>query len=69
MLAHVLLLCGLSAVVIPQDVTNQAKMFLAEFNVRAEDISYENSLASWDYNTNITEETATKMVSALFYGF
>uniref|UniRef100_A0A8B9ZY05 Angiotensin-converting enzyme n=1 Tax=Anas zonorhyncha TaxID=75864 RepID=A0A8B9ZY05_9AVES len=64
MLAHVLLLCGLSAVVIPQDVTNQAKMFLAEFNVRAEDINYENSLASWDYNTNITEETATKMNEA-----
>lgn len=64
MLAHVLLLCGLSAVVIPQDVTNQAQMFLAEFNVRAEDISYENSLASWNYNTNITEETATKMNEA-----
>lgn len=69
MLAHVLLLCGLSTVVIPQDVTNQAQMFLAEFNVRAEDISYESSLASWNYNTNITEETATKMVSAPFYGF
>uniref|UniRef100_A0A8B9VML1 Angiotensin-converting enzyme n=1 Tax=Anas zonorhyncha TaxID=75864 RepID=A0A8B9VML1_9AVES len=68
MLAHVLLLCGLSAVVIPQDVTNQAKMFLAEFNVRAEDINYENSLASWDYNTNITEETATKMVRITITG-
>ncbi|XP_035182951.1 angiotensin-converting enzyme 2 [Oxyura jamaicensis] len=64
MLAHVLLLCGLSAVVIPQNVTYQAQMFLAEFNVRAENINYENSLASWIYNTNITEETATKMNEA-----
>uniref|UniRef100_A0A8C9FMG3 Angiotensin-converting enzyme n=1 Tax=Pavo cristatus TaxID=9049 RepID=A0A8C9FMG3_PAVCR len=69
MLVHFWLLCGLSAVVTPQDVTQEAQTFLAEFNVRAEDISYENSLASWDYNTNITEETARKMVSAPFVGF
>uniref|UniRef100_A0A803Y3Y8 Angiotensin-converting enzyme n=1 Tax=Meleagris gallopavo TaxID=9103 RepID=A0A803Y3Y8_MELGA len=64
MLVHFWLLCGLSAVVTPQDVTQEAQTFLAEFNVRAEDISYENSLASWDYNTNITEETARKMSEA-----
>ncbi|XP_052530293.1 angiotensin-converting enzyme 2 isoform X1 [Tympanuchus pallidicinctus] len=64
MLVHFWLLCGLSAVVTPQDVTQEAQAFLAEFNVRAEDISYENSLASWDYNTNITEETARKMSEA-----
>lgn len=64
MLVHLLLLCGLSAVVTPQDVTQEAQMFLKEFNWRAEDISYESSLASWNYNTNITEETARKMVSA-----
>jgi len=68
MLLHFWLLCGLSAVVTPQDVTQEAQTFLAEFNVRAEDISYENSLASWNYNTNITEETARKMVSAPFLG-
>ncbi|NXV17713.1 ACE2 enzyme, partial [Cepphus grylle] len=64
MLAHLLLLCGLSAVVTPQDVTQQAQMFLIEFNRRAEIISYESSLASWNYNTNITDETAKKMAEA-----
>ncbi|XP_009887332.1 PREDICTED: angiotensin-converting enzyme 2 isoform X2 [Charadrius vociferus] len=39
-------------------------MFLQEFNRRAENISYESSLASWNYNTNITEETARKMTEA-----
>ncbi|NXX07699.1 ACE2 enzyme, partial [Larus smithsonianus] len=64
MLAHLLLLCGLSTVVTPQDVTQQAQMFLQEFNGRAEIISYESSLASWNYNTNITDETAQKMAEA-----
>ncbi|XP_008937519.1 PREDICTED: angiotensin-converting enzyme 2 [Merops nubicus] len=64
MLVHLWLLCCLSAVVTPQDVTQQAQMFLEEFNWRAESISYESSLASWNYNTNITEETAQKMNEA-----
>ncbi|KFW94280.1 Angiotensin-converting enzyme 2 [Phalacrocorax carbo] len=64
MLVHLCLLCGLSAVVTPQDVTQQAQTFLEEFNRRAENISYESSLASWNYNTNITEETARKMNEA-----
>ncbi|NXS44271.1 ACE2 enzyme, partial [Balaeniceps rex] len=64
MLVHLWLFCGLSAVVTPQDVTQQAQMFLEEFNRMAEDISYESSLASWIYNTNITEETARKMNEA-----
>ncbi|NXQ82818.1 ACE2 enzyme, partial [Nyctibius grandis] len=61
MLVHLWLLCGLSVVVTPQDVTLQAQRFLEEFNKRAEDISYESALASWNYNTNITEENASKM--------
>ncbi|XP_054669195.1 angiotensin-converting enzyme 2 [Grus americana] len=64
MLVHLWLLCALSAVVTPQNVTQQAQMFLEDFNRRAEDISYESSLASWNYNTNITEETARKMNEA-----
>ncbi|XP_062430391.1 angiotensin-converting enzyme 2 [Rhea pennata] len=64
MLVHICLLCGLSIVVTPQDVTQQAQMFLTEFNIKAEDISYESSLASWNYNTNITEETSVKMNEA-----
>uniref|UniRef100_A0A8C0UED1 Angiotensin-converting enzyme n=1 Tax=Cyanistes caeruleus TaxID=156563 RepID=A0A8C0UED1_CYACU len=64
MLVHFWLLCGLSAVVAPQNVTQEAQEFLEEFNRRAEDISYENSIASWNYNTNITEENANKMSQA-----
>uniref|UniRef100_A0A8B9QJU7 Angiotensin-converting enzyme n=1 Tax=Apteryx owenii TaxID=8824 RepID=A0A8B9QJU7_APTOW len=64
MLVHIWLLCGLGVVVTPQDVTQQAQMFLTEFNIKAEDISYESSLASWNYNTNITEETSMKMSEA-----
>ncbi|NWW89629.1 ACE2 enzyme, partial [Rhynochetos jubatus] len=64
MLVHLCLLCGLSTVVTSQDVTQEAQMFLNEFNRRVENISYETSLASWNYNTNITEETANKMNEA-----
>ncbi|NXT84185.1 ACE2 enzyme, partial [Zapornia atra] len=64
MLLHLWLLCGLSAVVTPQNVTQEAQRFLEDFNRRAEDISYESSLASWNYNTNITEENANKMNEA-----
>ncbi|NXO01818.1 ACE2 enzyme, partial [Rhinopomastus cyanomelas] len=61
MFLHLWLLCGLSAVVTPQNVTQQAQKFLEEFNRRAEDMNYETSLASWNYNINITEENAKKM--------
>lgn len=64
MLVHFWLLCSLSALVTPQDVTQQAQNFLEEFNRRAENISYENSIASWNYNTDITEENAIKMNEA-----
>lgn len=69
MLVHLWLLCGLSAVVTPQNITQQAQNFLEQFNKRAEDISYESSLASWNYNTNITTENAEKMVSVPSCGF
>ncbi|XP_025976569.2 angiotensin-converting enzyme 2 [Dromaius novaehollandiae] len=64
MLVRIWLLCSLSIVVTPQNVTEQAQIFLTEFNIKAEDISYESSLASWNYNTNITEETSMKMNEA-----
>uniref|UniRef100_A0A8C6ZM75 Angiotensin-converting enzyme n=1 Tax=Nothoprocta perdicaria TaxID=30464 RepID=A0A8C6ZM75_NOTPE len=64
MLVHIWLLCGLSIVASPQDITQEAQVFLDEFNIKAEDISYESSLASWNYNTNITEETSIKMNEA-----
>lgn len=64
MLVQFWLLFHLTAVVTSQDVTQEAQIFLEEFNRRAEDISYENSIASWNYNTNITEENANKMSEA-----
>lgn len=59
---HLCLLWNLALLAATQDVTQKAKEFLEQFNERAEDLSYESSLASWDYNTNITEENARKMV-------
>uniref|UniRef100_A0A8D0GRD2 Angiotensin-converting enzyme n=1 Tax=Sphenodon punctatus TaxID=8508 RepID=A0A8D0GRD2_SPHPU len=49
-----------AAVAVPQDV----QTFLDQFNLQAEDLSYENSLASWDYNTNVSDENARKMNEA-----
>ncbi|XP_074849577.1 angiotensin-converting enzyme 2 [Carettochelys insculpta] len=64
MLGHLCLLCSLTAVVKSQDVTQEASNFLSQFNIRAEDLSYASSLASWNYNTNITDENARKMSEA-----
>lgn len=41
-----------------------AKTFLEKFNTEAEDLFYQSSLASWDFNTNIIDENVQKMVSA-----
>uniref|UniRef100_A0A8C3SM84 Angiotensin-converting enzyme n=1 Tax=Chelydra serpentina TaxID=8475 RepID=A0A8C3SM84_CHESE len=64
MLVHLWLLCSLTAVATSQNTTQEASNFLSQFNVRAEDLSYASSLASWDYNTNITDENAVKMNEA-----
>ncbi|XP_051650987.1 angiotensin-converting enzyme 2 [Manacus candei] len=64
MLVHLWLLCGLITAVTPQNVNQQAQNFLEQFNRMAENISYESSIASWNYNTNITEENAKKMNEA-----
>ncbi|XP_054829166.1 angiotensin-converting enzyme 2 [Eublepharis macularius] len=58
---HLCLLWNLALLAVAQDVTQKAKEFLEQFNLRVENLTYENSLASWDYNTNITEENAKKM--------
>ncbi|KAJ6667562.1 hypothetical protein lerEdw1_016683 [Lerista edwardsae] len=62
MLLHLYLIWSLALLTVAQDVTQEAAQFLAEFNTRAEDLSYASSLASWDYNTNITEENAKNMI-------
>nr|XP_006122891.1 angiotensin-converting enzyme 2 [Pelodiscus sinensis] len=64
MLSHLWILCSLTVVVKSQDITQEAINFLSEFNVQAEDLSYASSLASWNYNTNITDENAKKMNEA-----
>ncbi|XP_068818348.1 angiotensin-converting enzyme 2 isoform X3 [Capricornis sumatraensis] len=59
------LLLSLVAVTAAQSTTEgQAKTFLEKFNHEAEDLSYQSSLASWNYNTNITDENVQKMNEA-----
>ncbi|KAL1766044.1 angiotensin-converting enzyme 2 [Sigmodon hispidus] len=59
------LLLSLAAITTAQSIIEEnAKTFLDKFNQEAEDLSYESSLASWNYNTNITEENAQKMNEA-----
>lgn len=59
------LLLSLVAVTTAQSIIEeQAKIFLDKFNQEAEDLSYQSALASWNYNTNITEENAQKMNEA-----
>lgn len=62
------LFLSLVAVAAAQSSTEEkAKIFLENFNSKAEDLSHESALASWNYNTNITDENVQKMVSV--HGF
>ncbi|ELV12482.1 Angiotensin-converting enzyme 2 [Tupaia chinensis] len=59
------LLLSLVAVTAAQTtIEEEAKVFLNKFNIEAEELSHQSSLASWDYNTNITEENIQKMNEA-----
>ncbi|MBZ3882607.1 Angiotensin-converting enzyme 2 [Sciurus carolinensis] len=65
MLGSSWLLLSFVAVAAAQSTIEElAKTFLDKFNQEAEDLSYQSSLASWDYNTNISEENAQKMNEA-----
>ncbi|XP_053166645.1 angiotensin-converting enzyme 2 [Hemicordylus capensis] len=64
MLVHLGFIWSLALLALAQDVTQQAAEFLVQFDIQAETLSYESSLASWDYNTNITEENTKKMNEA-----
>uniref|UniRef100_A0A4X2M679 Angiotensin-converting enzyme n=1 Tax=Vombatus ursinus TaxID=29139 RepID=A0A4X2M679_VOMUR len=65
MLDPVWLFFSLVAVTAAQFSTEErAKEFLETFNKEAEEISYQSSLASWDYNTNINDENVQKMNEA-----
>ncbi|XP_030582139.1 angiotensin-converting enzyme 2 [Archocentrus centrarchus] len=50
--------CAVSA---QSDVETQARQFLEKFDKEASELMYQNSLASWAYNTNITQENSDKL--------
>lgn len=54
--------CTVSA---QSEVENKAKEFLRVFDEEATKLVYQHSLASWTYNTNITNENAEKLVNIL----
>ncbi|KAF0878287.1 angiotensin-converting enzyme 2 isoform X1 [Crocuta crocuta] len=59
------LLLSFAALTAAQSTTEElAKTFLEKFNYEAQELSYLSSLASWKYNTNITDENVKNMNEA-----
>ncbi|XP_004449124.1 angiotensin-converting enzyme 2 [Dasypus novemcinctus] len=58
------LFLSLLAVTAAQSTEEQASTFLETFNQQAEELSHQSALASWNYNTNITDENEAKMSEA-----
>lgn len=58
----VVLLAVFSAVSAQSDAENQAREFLQRFDEEATQRMYQYSLASWTYNTNITQENSDILV-------
>ncbi|XP_054437165.1 angiotensin-converting enzyme 2 isoform X1 [Pteronotus mesoamericanus] len=60
------LFLSLVAVAAAQNLTveEEAKEFLEKFDLEAEKLYHQSSLASWNYNTNITDENVKKMNEA-----
>lgn len=57
-------LLAVSCVVSAQsELENNAREFLQRFDEEATKLMYQYSLASWAYNTNITQENSDKLVS------
>uniref|UniRef100_A0A4W3HYL1 Angiotensin-converting enzyme n=1 Tax=Callorhinchus milii TaxID=7868 RepID=A0A4W3HYL1_CALMI len=57
-----LLLLSLAAAALSlSPVEQEATAFLKEFDTKSQDLVYKSSLASWEYNTNITDENIDKM--------
>ncbi|GCC17250.1 hypothetical protein chiPu_0020514 [Chiloscyllium punctatum] len=65
MLLLALWVVSLAAPAFSLTAEQEAQQFLHEFNAEAEKLVYQSSLASWVYNTNITDENALQMVSTL----
>lgn len=45
------------------DLETKAREFLEKFDTEATERIYQYSLASWEYNTNITKENSDKLVN------
>uniref|UniRef100_A0A673UPR4 Angiotensin-converting enzyme n=1 Tax=Suricata suricatta TaxID=37032 RepID=A0A673UPR4_SURSU len=59
------LLLSFAALTAAQSTTEElAKTFLEQFNHEAQELSYLSSVASWNYNTNITDENVKQMNEA-----
>ena len=64
-LGLVLVLSGSRGVEGQSAVETEAKEFLKGFDENATRLMYQYSLASWEYNTNITQENSDELVSRL----
>lgn len=65
MFARWLLLSAMASVACSQTVEESAREFLKKFDEEATDLMYQYSLASWAYNTDISQENADKEVSVM----
>lgn len=64
MFARWLLLLAVASVACSQTVEDSAREFLQKFDEEASNLMYQYSLASWAYNTDISQENADKEVRA-----
>ncbi|TRY62286.1 hypothetical protein DNTS_025838 [Danionella cerebrum] len=60
MCAHLFLILALASMVGSQTVEERARAFLQKFDENASSLVYQYSLASWAYNTDISQENADK---------
>uniref|UniRef100_A0A672M8L1 Angiotensin-converting enzyme n=1 Tax=Sinocyclocheilus grahami TaxID=75366 RepID=A0A672M8L1_SINGR len=66
MFARWLLLLAMASVACSQTVEESAREFLKKFDEEATNLVYQYSLASWAYNTDISQENADKEVRVSF---
>lgn len=67
MSARWLLLLAMASMASTQTVEENAREFLRKFDEDASQLVYQYSLASWRYNTDISQENADKDVSMLTF--
>lgn len=65
MCARWFLLLAMASVVCSQTLEESAREFLKKFDEEASKLVYQYSLASWAYNTDISQENADKEVSVI----